>query len=175
MVMQMLAAGGMQVLSDAVRAPDHDNPRGYYEYEPVKRTAEDAAWVAAAAGKAVKVIHLLLPHLPRAHRYRVLFVRREISEVLASQANMLERNGRRGADLPPGRLAEVFEAQVARALEWASRQPNVSLLELRHGSVVECPAMQAARINEFLGGTLDEASMATAVAPQLYRHRHTER
>src|SRR5215212_2341111 len=108
MMMQMLAAGGMPVLAAAVRAPDADNPRGYLEFEAAKRTARDAAWVAGAAGKAVKLVHLLLPDLPQEHEYRVLFMRRDMDEVLASQRAMLARLRRTGADLSPERLADLF-------------------------------------------------------------------
>lgn len=175
MLMRMLGAGGMPLLSDGCRAPDEDNPRGYFEFEPVKRTADDAGWVAGAVGKAVKVVHLLLPNLPTGYNYRVLFVHRDLSEVLASQQRMLDRTGRRGADLPPARLAEVFEGQVRRALDWLARQPHFTLLSIQHREVIEGPAAQAKRVNAFLGGTLDEVAMAAAVDPRLQRNRHDER
>jgi hypothetical protein len=165
MLMQMIAAGGMPILTDGLRAADVDNPWGYLEYEPVKRSATDVSWVADAVGKAVKVVHLLLPCLPQDYTYRVLFIRRDIAEVLASQRRMLDRAGRRGAELPDRRLAEVFEAQVRRALEWAGRQPSCSVLRLEYREVTENPAARASRINQFLGGSLDEAAMAACVRP----------
>ena len=171
LLMQMLGAGGMPLLTDDRRPPDPDNPRGYFEFEPVKRTAQDDAWVETAVGKAVKVIHLLLPRLPPTCPYRILFVHRDIAEVLASQQRMLDRNGRRGADLSPQRLGELLAAQVRRSLDWAALQPNVTWLNIQHRDVIERPAVEARRINEFLGGRLDEAKMAAAVDPSLYRHR----
>ena len=60
MMMQMLDRGGLDVLADGVRVADEDNPRGYYEFEPVKRTKQDDSWLTQAAGKAVKMVHLLL-------------------------------------------------------------------------------------------------------------------
>jgi hypothetical protein len=174
MLMQMLAAGGMPVLSDRLRAPDDANPRGYFEFEPVKRTAQDNRWVAAAAGKAVKVVHLLLPHLPAGYNYRIVFVHRDLREVLASQRLMLQRSGRRGADLPPERLAEVFAGQVRRALDWAAREPHVAVLRVDYRDVIDDPSAQAKRINSLVAGTLDEALMAGAVDPCLYRSRRDE-
>ena len=171
LLMQMLAAGGIPALCDDHRRPDPHNPNGYYEFDPVKRTAADASWVAAAAGKAVKVVHVLLPHLPPGYRYRVLFVHRDVREVIASQRVMLDANGRRGADLPPERLAEIFARQVRLAIAWAGRQPDVSMLELRHRDLIQDPAAEARRINRFLGGALDETAMAAAVNPSLYRQR----
>jgi hypothetical protein len=172
LLMQMLGAGGMPLLTDDHRPPDADNPRGYFEFEPVKRTAQEDGWVAGAVGKAVKVIHLLLPRLPATNRYRVLFIHRDIAEVLASQRRMLDRNGLRGADLSPQRLGELFAAQVRRSLDWAALQPQVQLLSIQHQDLIARPAVEANRINQFLGGQLDETKMAAAVDPSLYRHRH---
>jgi hypothetical protein len=73
--------------------------------------------VAGAAGKAVKVVHVLLPGLPEGYEYRVLFMQRDLGEVLASQRAMLERLGRRGAELTEARLAEVFVEHVGGGLD----------------------------------------------------------
>jgi hypothetical protein len=174
MLMQMLAAGGMPVLCDQLRTPDEDNPRGYFEFEPVKRTRKDNQWVVGAVGKAVKLVHLLLPHLPGGYNYRVVFMHRDVHEVLASQQLMLQRSGRRGTDLPPERLVEVFADQVRRVLDWAARQSHVAVLRVDYREVIDDPAVQAKRINTFLGGTLDEAMMAGAVDRSLYRRRRDE-
>jgi hypothetical protein len=171
MMMQMLAAGGMPVLTDSARPPDADNPRGYFEFEPAKRTARDAGWVAGAAGKAVKLVHVLLPDLPPGYEYRVLFMHRDMVEVLASQRAMLERLHRSGADLTPARLAEVFSKQLRSVQDWIAQQPHISALDVDYWRVIESAAAEARRINEFLGGGLDEARMTAAVDPSLYRQR----
>lgn len=171
MMMQMLAAGGMPVLTDWARGPDDDNPRGYFEFDPVKRTASDAGWVAGAAGTAVKVIHLLLPTLPGGYEYRVVFMHRDVREVLASQEVMLRRRGRRGADLSPDQLAEAFAGQLRRVRAWLAGQAHILLLDVDHRQVIDDPAGQAARVNRFLGGRLNEARMASAVDADLYRQR----
>lgn len=94
LVMQMLRAGGMTLLTDRVRPPDEDNPRGYYEFEPVKQTASDPAWLKAAQGKAVKMVFRLLVDLPPDYAYRVVLMTRKLEEVLASQRVMLARSGK---------------------------------------------------------------------------------
>lgn len=170
-MMQMLAAGGMPVLTDGVRGPDADNPRGYFEFEPVKRTAKDPGWVAEAAGKAVKVVHLLLPDLPGGQAYRVIFMHRDVGEVLASQAAMLGRLGRRGAELSAGQLAEAFAGQLRRVRAWLAGQAHIAVLDVEHRRVIEDSAGEAARVNRFLGGGLDPTRMAAVVDPALYRQR----
>ena len=171
MMMEMLAAGGVPVLTDGARAADPDNPRGYFELESVKGTASDAGWLADAPGKAVKVIHFLLPELPSGYEYRVLFMHRDMREALASQETMLRRQGRRGADLDSRQLAEIFASQLRRVREWVAGQSHFATLDVHYQQVIDDPAGQAARVNRFLGGRLDEVKAASVVEPALYRQR----
>ncbi|HYH50718.1 MAG TPA: sulfotransferase family protein, partial [Acidimicrobiia bacterium] len=93
MMMAMLAAGGLPLLVDNVREADEDNPRGYYEFEAVKHMKEDTSWLADAGGKVVKMVSALLTDLPGGHPYRVVFMERNMAEILASQRTMLSRQG----------------------------------------------------------------------------------
>ena len=172
LVMQMLRAGGMPVLEDATRVPDADNPAGYLEYAPVMRTATDASWIASAPGHAVKVIYALLRQLPSGFSYRVLWMQRDLDEVIASQQAMLVR---RGAPQQEGiareRLAAVFAAQLAETEAWLAQQPRFRTHALDYRDVVAVPAAAASAIDAFLGGGFDRDAMASAVDPTLYRQR----
>jgi len=174
LLMQMLAAGGLPVLADESRPADEDNPRGYLEYDPVKRTATDVSWVPLARGKAVKVVHLLLAYLPAGFPYDVIVARRRIDEVLASQRRMLER--RRAASGPDASLDEaslagVFSAQLAEAEHRAAARPEVRILAVDHAHVIADPVAAARRIAAFCRASLDADAMARAVDPTLYRQR----
>ena len=171
LMMQMLAAGGMPVLADERRPADAGNPRGYLEFEPVKRTRQDTSWIAEAPGKAVKVVHALLDALPTGPQYRVLFIRRDLDEVLASQAALLGQLNRSGSAIPRERLAAALAAQLSRARAWLEQQPNVRVLDIEHRALILNPPDVAARVNQFLGGGLDEGRMSAVVDPALYRHR----
>ena len=124
LLMQMLAAGGMQVITDGQRAADQHNPRGYFELEAVKHTRTDHSWLTRAEGKAVKVVHLLLPHLPSDREYRVIFMQRDLSEIIASQRAMLQQQGRPAAKLPDSKLAEIFGNQLSQVRQWLSQIPQ---------------------------------------------------
>jgi hypothetical protein len=174
LVMQMLSAGGMSVLADDIRGPDDDNPAGYFEFEPVKRTRSDASWVPAATGKAVKVIYLLLADLPLGFSYRVIFVRRNLDEVVRSQQAMLQRRGEAGAGLEAAELARVFARQLDKIEAWLIRQSSISVMFLDYSSVVSDPQPQVERIRDFLGVDLDTSAMSAAVNPKLYRHRQAD-
>lgn len=172
--MQCLAAGGVEPLTDGVRTADADNPRGYLELEAVKRLRTERSWLDAAAGKAVKVIHLLLTELPDDRPYRVVFLRRDLGEVVRSQAAMLERGGKRPA-LPADRLVAMYEAQLKQVDAWLAARPNFVRLDVEHARLVRETVPTVDAIADFveagLGRALDRAAMAAAIDPGLHRNR----
>ncbi len=171
LMMQMLTAGGVPPLTDDLRAADQSNPRGYLEFEPVKKLRTDRSWLDQARGKSVKVIHLLVPELPvdGAYAYRVIFMERPIEEVLASQRTMLARQGKvAGNDAV---LEKVYRSQLEQTRQWLGSHSQFAVLPLAYHSVVRDPAAAARAINSFLDGGLDESAMASAVDPALHRER----
>jgi hypothetical protein len=172
MMMQILAAGGIPLMEDNQRQPDDDNPRGYFELEAVKDLARDHAVLDGAEGKALKIIHALLTHLPLDRFYRVIFMRRDLDEVLSSQRKMLDRSGRTGAALTVPQLKSIFARQLEQSHRWlASHAERIQTLEVDYATVISDPRTTARDINAFLGGTLDEDAMAAAVDPSLHRNR----
>lgn len=172
MMMQMLEAGGIDPLTDHEREPDEDNPEGYYEYERVKKLEDgDTDWLPKAEGKAVKVVSALLEHLPEGYDYRVVFMRRRIDEVLASQAKMLERRGEDPDEASEEELKELFLQHVRKVERWAEDEDDVDLLFTHYNDVVDDPYPQLERVDAFLGGGLDVDAMARVVDPDLYRNR----
>lgn len=174
MMMQMLAAAGVRVLADDARPPDADNPRGYFEDVRVKRLADDAAWLVAAAGHAVKVVSALLPALPVGPRWDVLFMSRPLEAVLASQAAMLRRRGERH-DVADADMARHFPRHVARVRETMAARGDVRWRDVTYDAVLAAPEEAAAGIAAWLGGGLDPAAMATAVDPALRHHADRQR
>jgi len=168
MMMQMLEAGGVPILTDGKRTADEDNPRGYYEFEPATRLQKDASWLSEAKGKAVKIVAQLLPHLKPGLAYRVVFMVRAMEEVLRSQQVMLERQGRHGAGLDKEKLAKVYARSLVQIRQVLAAR-GIPTLHVRFDDCMERPADTAARLNAFLGGTLDSQAMARAVAPELRR------
>ena len=129
MMMKVLEAGGLPVVTDEQRTADEDNPKGYFELERVKQLDKgDTAWVAEAQGKVVKVISALLEYLPPAYTYRVVFIRREMSEILASQKKMLERRGEPTDRISDEELARLFSKHVQKVETWL-REEQTYLLD----------------------------------------------
>ena len=171
LAMQAIHAGGIDPVTDGERAADPDNPRGYYEFERVKALRTDKSWLDSAAGKVVKVIHMLMPELPDDRPYSVVFMERDLDEVLASQSTMLARSGRAGAALPPDRLKAIYGQQLRQVHEWLAARMNFAVLRVPYRSFVTEPSAQVERIANFIGIHLDRAAMVRAVDPALYRNK----
>ena len=172
MAMKMLDAAGIPIISDGIRSADEDNPKGYFELERVKDLAQenDWSWLSDARGKAIKIISYLLKELPSNHNYKIVFMRRDLEEVLASQAKMLERRGEPN-EIDDAKMIELYENDLWKANYLLKNSPHFEPLQIIYREVLDGPEEQARRLNEFLGGSYDVQKMASAVDPSLYRNR----
>jgi len=172
LMMSMLAAGGLEVLTDHLRTADDDNPVGYFELEDVKKLIKgEHSWLSRSNGKAVKVISTLLPYLPDGYHYRIIFMRRAIEEVLASQRKMLINRGENPDKISNAQMAEVFEKNLQQTERWINSQAHASRIEINYKKLIDNPSPLVAEINKFLGGGLDEEKMVGVIDPSLYRQR----
>jgi hypothetical protein len=169
MMMRMLAAGGAPILADRERAPDVDNPRGYYELAAVKSTRHDAMWTRDAPGRVVKVISALLPSLPNSIRWKVVFMRRDLDQVVRSQRLMLAR--REGVVHSDAHARQVLVAHLVEIEAWLERADHMNVVGVSYERVLADPRGQAERIDRFLGLALDVDAMARTVEPGLQRQR----
>jgi hypothetical protein len=174
LMMQMLAAGGLPVLTDGVRTADAHNERGYYEWEPVKQLPRNPGLIAEAEGKVVKVISSLLASLERTREYRVLFMIRPVKEIVRSQTEMIRTRGSVGAALTPETMAKTLETHRSQTLAWLASQPHITHITVEYKSLVEGPADESARIAAFLGLPLETAQMTAAVDASLWHQKWGE-
>ncbi|NIM94451.1 MAG: sulfotransferase family protein [Anaerolineales bacterium] len=172
MMMSMLQAGGIELLKDEIRTPDDDNPKGYYEFERVKKLKEgDVDWLEGAQGKAVKIISQLLLHLPETFTYNVLFMHRKIPEILASQRKMLTNRGKDPNQISDEELEPILKKHLDHVDEWLKNQPNIQRIDVDYNEMLENPDDGIEQVNQFLGYTLDTQKMAQVIDPELYRQR----
>jgi hypothetical protein len=172
LMMQMLSAGGIEIVTDAIREADYDNPRGYLELERVKKIKQDSSWLPEARDKAFKMVSQLLYDLPPGERYRVIFMERDLDEVLASQEKMLVRLGRPAA--PRERIKSAFQTHLEQLDVWLAKQPHIGLLRVSYNELLADPIAHSQRICEFLERIMDVDAMAAAVDPSLYRNRRAD-
>ena len=169
-MMQMLAAGGMILLTDFERKADVDNPRGYYEWEPAKLLPRQPDRIDEAEGKAVKVISQLLFSIPRGRNYKIIFTERPLPEVLASQDEMLKRRGS-AQPVDPAQLTAAFRDHMKEVIAWLERREDIPVCRMGYRKVVSDPMAAAKTIRDFLGLDLNIEAMAVALDPSLYRNR----
>ncbi len=175
LMMQMMAAGGMPVLTDGQRSADANNPRGYYELESVKSLSRNAEVVGQAEGKVVKIISSLLPTLPKQFEYRVIFMCRPLEEVVSSQNRMLERLGKEVPTTPTASVIAAFQEHLAKIKSWLGQQPNIAVLYVEYPAVLEAPEKEAGRICTFLGRDLDIPAMTRQIEQSLHREKSASR
>jgi sulfotransferase family protein len=171
MMMMMLAEGGMPIITDEIRRADSDNPNGYFEFETVRQmSAGDVDWLADANGKAVKVISALLEYLPSNYSYKIIFLERDVHEILASQRKMLMNRNEKEM----GNEAEI-EAQIQKHLSamkpWLVRQPNIEVLYVNYNTLMTEPEPVCEQITDFLDLPLNQTRMLAVPDKQLYRNR----
>jgi hypothetical protein len=173
MMMKMLEAGGIPVWLDGIRTADEQNPKGYYELERVKDLDKnfDKSWVREGRGRAVKVISSLLEHLPATNNYRVVFMQRDLREVLASQSKMLTDRRERGGDASDETLRRYYETHLRKIKYFLTHTPAFRALDVTYANVVADTEAAAKQVNAFVGGGLDVAAMVGVADRQLYRNR----
>ena len=173
MMMKVLEAGGMEIYTDNLRAPDEDNPKGYFELEQVKALKDgDDAWVKDAAGKVVKVISSILEYLPSTYKYKIVFMRREIAEILASQKQMLIRRGE-PSEGDDQKMAEMFQEHLKRVRVWLANQSNMEVIYVDYNALMAVPAPEIKAVAEFLGLTAHLEAMLAVPDKKLYRQKAT--
>lgn len=171
LMMQMLAAGGMPILSDGERQADADNPRGYLEWERIKQLPKDPSCIAEAEGKAVKVISRLLLTLPEGHEYRVIFMQRPLPEVLASQEVMLRNRGTAKPGGDNSAIAAAFEKHLREVNLWLDGKAYVKALRVSYHDVLDSGGDISEKIAKFLETKLNVEAMTGQVDSNLYRNR----
>ncbi|MFX1590656.1 MAG: sulfotransferase [Promethearchaeota archaeon] len=171
MMMRMLEAGGVNIVVDNIRSADDDNPKGYYEDERVKKLKENNSWLDELKDKAVKIISLLLYHLPMTNEYKIIFMLRDMKELLISQKKMLERQSRGTDDLDDEKLSKKFKDHLEKIRKWLERQRHIECLYVDYHDVIQHPVENAERVKHFLNKDLNIALMAQAVDEKLYRNR----
>ena len=171
MMMQMLAAGGIEPYTDHARAADEDNSRGYFEHHNATRLHEDASWITGARGMAVKIVAHLLPYLPEGEEYRIIFMLRNLEEVVSSQSAMLDHLGRPGAALDARSLLRAYTGQLVRVQSWLQSRPDIAVLAVNYVEALQDAAGAAQRLESFLGEPFNRTLAAAEVDAALRRQR----
>ncbi len=173
MMMKMLEAGGLEAVTDGERKADEDNPRGYYEFELVKRIQENVSWFPQVQGRAVKMVSELLFHLPAEFEYRIVFMERNLDEIIRSQNTMLKRMGRERSGVTDDQIRKLFEKHLIKVTEWLRQQKNIRTLFISYNNTLEDPKTSIEELKGFFSDCtdLDTDKMSSVIDPNLYRQK----
>ena len=173
MMMKTLDAAGFAIMTDGEREADVDNPKGYFEFERVKdlENEQDKSWVADARGNVLKVISFLIKELPDDNAYRIIFMRRDIDEVIASQNKMIDRLGTEDTAATDAEVKKLYQRHLVQVKNLVDKTPNVAMIDVNHRKAIKDAMFVANQVNDFLGGGLDVEAMAAVVDKKLYRNR----
>jgi hypothetical protein len=171
LMMAMLEAAGLELLTDGIREADVDNPKGYFEFERIKRIKDDKGWLDDARGKVVKGISQLLLDMPPTHRYKVIFMRRELNEVLVSQKKMLVHRGTDKSDISDDEMRALFLKHLEHVTDWLRQQDNFEVIYINYNKLMKDPDDDLERLSRFLGDRADKAAMRGVIDQKLYRNR----
>lgn len=172
MMMQMLEAGGLQIMTDDIRKPDDDNLQGYFEFEKIKQLKEgNSKWMEQACGRVIKVISALLEHLPDAYYYKIVFMERDLLEVLASQRKMLERRGKPARAEDDLMFLNVYTKHLDNVKHWLSLNVNADVIYISYNDLLEDPKRYAEELVRFTEIPLDVQKMTDIPKEKFYRQR----
>jgi len=171
MMMKMLEAGGMEIMKDGIRKADDDNPNGYYEFEKAKELEKDTSWLKDAKGKVVKIISALLEHLPEKYNYKIIFMHRNMNEILNSQRQMLIRRGEPADEVSDEKMSKMFLKHLQTVEEKLKKKSNIDVLPVHYNEFLKEPETHSKIVNQFLKISLNADNMISVVDHSLYRQR----
>jgi len=176
LMMQMLDAAGLPLKTDDLRESDEHNPRGYFEWEPIKRLSEDPACIDQASGHVVKVVSSQIGHLPADRRYRVIWMSRTLEEIVVSQERMiLDQHPERdlGERAHRQSMLESHHGSVLEALRRQAAAGELELIEMSYQRCLAEPDQVAHEIAKFLGEDVTETlpAMVAVIDRGLHRAR----
>jgi hypothetical protein len=128
---------------------------------------KDNSWLELAQNKSVKVVAPLLKFLSPKYRYKVIFMNRDLSEIIKSQQKMIGKN----ADVLPLKLFEAYQKQLKQVEIWKNKEPGVEIIYLDYKQVLDQTEEVAKKLSSFIGLELNTSEMITCVDKTLYRNK----
>jgi predicted AlkP superfamily phosphohydrolase/phosphomutase/tetratricopeptide (TPR) repeat protein len=167
LMMQMLDKGGLDALTDSNRKADKSNPKGYLEYDPVMALHKDNSWLDKAQNKSLKVVAPLLKFLDPKYRYKVIFMNRDLNEVVKSQQKMIGKD----VETLPVKLFETYKKHLKQVETWKDKEPSVELIYVDYKDALNHTNATVKKVILFIGKDMNEEAMESCVDKTLYRNK----
>ena len=166
LMMQILNKSSLEILSDGIRQKDESNPEGYYELEAVKGIVKDNSFLVNAVGKVIKIVAPLPMFLDKTLHYRVIFMRRDIEEILRSQEKMLNKDQSAERE----KFAAIYNTHIQKTYQFFELN-NIPYLDIYYKELLQNTEIELKKIIDFLKLESDWKELAKVVNPDLYRNK----
>lgn len=167
LMMQVLNQAQVPILQDGVRESDISNPQGYYELEDVKNIVADNSFLDHAGGKAVKIVAPLPIYAKPELKYKMVFMRRDIQEILQSQEKMLLKDQTSERE----KFRTIYEFHLKKTYRFL-KENNIPFVDINYNDLMANPLKSMQQVIEFLGLSSSPEQLAGVVNPELYRNRN---
>ena len=169
LMMQLFHKAGKPILHDGKRESDVSNPEGYFELEAVKGIVTDNSFLSDANDKVVKIVAPLPVYMNTKHDYRVVFMRRDIDEILRSQEKMLVRDQTSERE----KFRTIYEFHLKKTYRFL-RENNIPYIDINYNELMNDPEKVIGELIEFCGLNTATEDLASVVKPELYRNRNEQ-
>ena len=167
LMMQIMERTSLPILSDGHREKDINNPEGYYELEAVKGIVKNNSFLKDAEGKVVKIVTPLPLFLDKTLNYRVLFMRRDIEEILRSQEKMLDKDQSSERE----KFKTIYELHLKKTYTFFE-SIRIPFIDVWYKELINNTEVELNKIIDFLEIDANWQDIASAVNPSLYRNRN---
>ena len=166
LMMQILAKSNLPILSDGKRESDINNPEGYYELEAVKGIVRDNSFLNEAKGKVVKIVAPLPTFMNKNLKYKVVFMRRDMDQILRSQEKMLEKDQASERE----KFRTIYEFHLKKTYQFF-KDNSIPFIDINYSKLIEQPEVELAILKDFCSLNCDVNDLIEVVKPELYRNK----
>ena len=166
LMMQLLNKSSLEILSDGIRQKDISNPEGYYELEAVKGIVRDNSFLKDATGKVVKIVAPLPVYLDKSLDYRIVFMRREIEEVLRSQEKMLNKDQTSERE----KFKTIYEMHLKKTYHFFESN-SIPYIDIQYKQLLNESEQELKRLIDFLELSTPIEELLSVIKVDLYRNK----
>ena len=167
LMMQIIEKTEIPVFSDGKREKDINNPEGYFELEAVKGIVKDNSFLENAKGKALKIVAPLPIFLDKKLNYKVVFMRRNMDEILRSQEVMLQKDQLSERD----KFRGIYELHLSKTYRFFEDN-SIPYIDVNYNELMKNPEVEIQKLVEFCAIQTDAKKLIEVVRPELYRNRN---
>lgn len=166
LMMQLFKAANASIATDSIREEDENNPKGYYELEAVKGIVKNNTFLKEYDGKAIKIVAPLVTFIDLSLEYRVVFILRDLDEVVQSQEKMVGKDQQDQKE----KFKKMYALHIEKSRQFLQAHA-IPFIEIHHRELLQNPDNSLQRLIDFCGWETPMAELKSVIDDSLYRNR----